>query len=68
MKWATDNPSMLCVLEKNKLVFIKDGVEEEPIPVQGSILEFNDLKVKSVFLDEIAANPIVNMSECTCEG
>jgi len=30
--WADDNPNMICLLEKNKLVFIKDFVEENPIP------------------------------------
>jgi len=26
---------MLCLLEKMKLVFLKDGVEEEPVPFTG---------------------------------
>lgn len=35
VKWAIDNPNMLCILEKNKLVFIKNGVEEEPVAFVG---------------------------------
>jgi WD repeat-containing protein 35 len=35
VKWAEDNPNMLCILEKNKLVFIKNGVEEEPVAFIG---------------------------------
>ena len=35
VKWAEDNPNMLCILEKNKLVFIKNGVDEEPVAFIG---------------------------------
>jgi len=65
MKWASDNANMVCVLEKMKLCFIKNGVEEEPTPFTGYILDFNELKVLSVALDEIAVNPLVNLTEAT---
>ena len=35
VKWAEDNPNMLCILEKNKLVFIKNGVDEELVAFIG---------------------------------
>lgn len=56
---------MLCILEKNKLVFIKNGVEEEPVAFVGYLLELSDLKVNSVSLDEIAGNPLQNLAEAS---
>jgi len=65
VKWAEDNPNMLCILEKNKLLFIKNGVEEEPLAFVGYLLELSDLKVKSVSLDDISTNALQNLAEAS---
>lgn len=40
MKWATDNPSYLAVMEKMRMYVLKDGSPEEPITSSAYIADF----------------------------
>jgi WD repeat-containing protein 35 len=59
------------MMEKNRLIVMKDFEAEEPILSAGYLCDFTDLEVKSVLLDEILKDPeeIKQISEMfvTCE-
>lgn len=40
MKWASDNPNYLAIMEKTRMYVLKDGVPEEPINSSAYIAEF----------------------------
>lgn len=40
MKWATDNPSYLAVMERMRMYVLKDGSPEEPITSSAYIADF----------------------------
>ncbi len=69
--WSVDNPSICAMMEKNRLIVMKDFESEEPILSAGYLCDFTDLEVKSVLLDEILKDPeeIKQISEMfvTCE-
>lgn len=55
--WSVDNPSICAMMEKNRLIVMKDFESEEPILSAGYLCDFTDLEVKSVLLDEILKDP-----------
>eukprot|EP01116_Phalansterium_solitarium_P021577 TRINITY_DN6773_c0_g1_i3.p1 TRINITY_DN6773_c0_g1~~TRINITY_DN6773_c0_g1_i3.p1 ORF type:complete len:1019 (-),score=496.25 TRINITY_DN6773_c0_g1_i3:92-3148(-) len=57
MKWSDDNPNLFSMMEKTRMYIFRGLDVEEPIPSSGYICQFNNLKVKSVMLDEIMQNP-----------
>ncbi len=69
--WSVDNPTICAMMEKNRLIVMKDFEAEEPILSAGYLCDFTDLEVKSVLLDEILKDPeeIKQISEMfvTCE-
>jgi WD repeat-containing protein 35 len=40
MKWASDNPHYLAIMEKDRMYVLKDGVPEEPINSSAYIADF----------------------------
>lgn len=40
MKWASDNPNYLAVMEKTRMYVLKDGIPEEPISSSAYIADF----------------------------
>lgn len=69
MIWSTDNPNMCAIMEKNKLVVLRDFQPEEPVTTAGYLFDFTDLEVKAVLLDDILKDPeeIKNISEMIVE-
>lgn len=43
--WASDNPELLAVMEKGRLVMLKGGEGEEPITCSAWLAAFSDLQV-----------------------
>ena len=69
MIWSSDNPGMCAVMEKNKLVVLRDFQPEEPVTTAGYLFDFTDLEVKAVLLDDILKDPeeIKSISEMIVE-
>ncbi|XP_065214168.1 WD repeat-containing protein 35 [Planococcus citri] len=53
MKWASDNPQYLAIMERNRMYVLKDGLPEEPINSSAYIADFENLEIKGVLLDEV---------------
>eukprot|EP00050_Salpingoeca_kvevrii_P018636 m.76510 g.76510 ORF g.76510 m.76510 type:complete len:1153 (+) comp8114_c0_seq1:167-3625(+) len=56
-RWATDNPNLFAMMERNYMYIFRDLDPEEPISSTGFICQFEDLQVRSVNLDEIMKDP-----------
>jgi WD repeat-containing protein 35 len=57
MMWATDNPQLFAMMEKTRMYIFRGMDPEEPVLSSGYMAEFKDLRVKSIMLDDIMANP-----------
>ncbi|CAG7833859.1 unnamed protein product [Allacma fusca] len=55
--WARDNPNLMCVMEKTRMYVMRNGEPEEPVLTSAYLAYFKDLKVTSVLMDELMANP-----------
>ncbi|EFC45890.1 hypothetical protein NAEGRDRAFT_32701 [Naegleria gruberi] len=64
MRWADDNPSLFAIMEKTKMYTFRDLTPEEPVVTSAYMCAFNNLKIKSVFMDDIMANPDNPDSDC----
>lgn len=53
MRWSSDNEESIAVMEKDKLVIYCGEEAEEPIVSYGYLARFENLQVRSVFLDDI---------------
>ncbi|XKL59501.1 hypothetical protein PGB90_000517 [Kerria lacca] len=53
MKWASDNPHYLAVMEKTRMYVLKDGSPEEPITSSAYIADFENLEIKGILLDDV---------------
>lgn len=62
MKWAEDNPDMICIMEKTKMVVFRDDISEEPTISSGYIARFKDLEIKAVSLDDLTMSNINSLS------
>ncbi|XP_014288387.1 WD repeat-containing protein 35 [Halyomorpha halys] len=59
LKWASDNPDLLAIMEKTRMYVIRGSEPEEPIQSSGYICCFKDLEIRTVLLDDIMSNPDV---------
>lgn len=57
MKWASDNPELLAIMEKTRMYVLRGLEPEEPILSSGYICSFRELEIRAVLLDEIMQNP-----------
>jgi len=57
MKWASDNPDLLAIMEKNRMYIIRGTQPEEPVLSNAFICAFSDLQIQSVLIDELIRNP-----------
>mmetsp|Transcript_3693 Transcript_3693/g.5458 ORF Transcript_3693/g.5458 Transcript_3693/m.5458 type:complete len:1191 (-) Transcript_3693:9-3581(-) len=57
MKWASDNPELFSLMEKDKLYVFRNTSPEEPKLYSGFLCEFNELRIKGVLLDQIMKDP-----------
>ncbi|KAJ8969636.1 hypothetical protein NQ317_009651 [Molorchus minor] len=57
MRWASDNPQLLAIMEKTRMYIFKGIYPEEPVVCSGYICSFNDLEIQAVLLDELMDNP-----------
>lgn len=55
--WATDNPELLAVMEKGRLVVLRGSDAEEPVTSSAWLAGFSDLQVHAVLLDDIMQQP-----------
>lgn len=57
MKWASDNPELFAIMEKEKLYVFRNTSPEEPRLSPGFICEFNELHIKAALLDQVMKDP-----------
>lgn len=57
MKWSTDNPDLIVIMEKTRMLVLQGNDSEDPVISSGYLCEFKDLEIKAVLLDEIFKNP-----------
>ena len=62
MKWSTDNPDLIVIMEKTRMFVLQGNESEDPVISSGYLCEFKDLEIKSVLLDEIFKNPDAHLS------
>jgi WD repeat-containing protein 35 len=68
VKWAEDNAEMVCIMEKTKMVILRDEAAEDPVVSSGYLARFKDLEVRVVLLDELAARPDPPNKECVVDS
>eukprot|EP00051_Salpingoeca_urceolata_P028079 m.484856 g.484856 ORF g.484856 m.484856 type:complete len:1179 (-) comp23570_c0_seq1:94-3630(-) len=57
MKWSKDNPELFAMMERTYMYIFRDLDPEEPITSTGYICQFDDLRIRSVLLDEVMKDP-----------
>ncbi|XP_025414871.1 WD repeat-containing protein 35 isoform X2 [Sipha flava] len=57
MKWASDDPELLAIMEKTRMYVIRGFHPEEPISTSAYIASFENLEIQAVMLDEIIQSP-----------
>merc|ERR1719316_2107805 len=57
MRWASDNPDLLAIMEKTRMYIVRGGQPEEPVLSNAYICAFKDLQIQSVLIDEVIQNP-----------
>ena len=57
MKWSTDNPELIAIMEKTRMFVLNGSESEEPVISSGYLCEFKDLEIKAVLLDEVFKSP-----------
>ncbi|VVC39444.1 WD40-repeat-containing domain,WD repeat protein 35,WD40/YVTN repeat-like-containing [Cinara cedri] len=57
MKWASDDPELLAIMEKTRMYVIRGFNPEEPISTSAYIASFENLEIQAVMLDEIIQSP-----------
>ncbi|CAE1311718.1 WDR35 [Acanthosepion pharaonis] len=57
IKWASDNPDLFAMMEKDRMYVIRGLDPEEPVICKGYICQFSDLQIKTVLLDDIMLYP-----------
>jgi WD repeat-containing protein 35 len=55
--WAEDDPDMIVIMEKTKMVVFQNEVAEEPIVSSAYLGRFKDLEVRLVALDSLMQTP-----------
>ncbi|KAL5245231.1 hypothetical protein ACI65C_012641 [Semiaphis heraclei] len=57
MKWASDDPELLAIMEKTRMYVIRGFNPEEPISTSAYIASFENLEIQAFLLDEIIQSP-----------
>jgi len=57
MKWSSDDPNLLAVMEKNRMYVFRNFQPEEPITSTADLCHFDNLEIKSVKIDELLKSP-----------
>ena len=56
--WAKDNKDLFAVMEKTKMIVFRKSKAEDPILSSGYLCSFENLRVRSVLLDEVMSRPM----------
>ena len=62
MKWSTDNPELIVIMEKTRMFVLNGPDSEDPVISSGYLCEFKDLEIKAVLLDEIFKSPDAHLT------
>ena len=57
MRWASDNPDLIAIMEKTRMYILRGLQPEEPVLSNAYICAFKDLQIQSVLIDEVIQNP-----------
>lgn len=57
MKWSEDDPDMLVIMEKTKMVVFHGEVAEDPVVSSGYLARFQDLEIRVVAMDDLMMHP-----------
>mmetsp|Transcript_12201 Transcript_12201/g.31343 ORF Transcript_12201/g.31343 Transcript_12201/m.31343 type:complete len:1210 (-) Transcript_12201:196-3825(-) len=57
MRWASDNPDLLAIMEKTRMYILRNLQPEEPVLSNAYICAFKDLQIQSVLIDEVIQTP-----------
>ena len=60
MRWASDNPHYLAIMERDRMYVLKDGIPEEPINSSAYIAEFEVLFLRELFFSIIICHQCNN--------
>ena len=67
--WSTDNSLLYTYTEKNKMYIMRDTTPEEPIQSMNYVLQYNELTIQTINLDELYDEPDTTVLSLitTCE-
>ncbi|KAJ3413661.1 WD repeat-containing protein 35 [Chytridiales sp. JEL 0842] len=57
VKWSSDNPELLAIMEKTRMYIFRNVDPEEPIACNGYLCSFENLQIKAAMLDDIFSEP-----------
>ena len=57
MKWSEDDPDMVVIMEKTKMVVFHGETAEDPVVSSGYLARFQDLEIRVVAMDDLMMHP-----------
>jgi WD repeat-containing protein 35 len=57
MKWSEDDPDMIVIMEKTKMVVFHGETAEDPVVSSGYLARFQDLEIRVVAMDDLMMHP-----------
>ena len=67
IKWSEDDPDMIVIMEKTKMVVFHGEEAEEPVVSSAYLARFQDLEIRAVALDDLVKNPDKISRECVVD-
>lgn len=67
MKWSEDDPNMVVIMEKTKMVVFNGETPEEPVVSSGYLARFQDLEIRVVTMDDVMAHPDKMSRDCVVD-
>jgi WD repeat-containing protein 35 len=67
MRWSEDDPDMVVIMEKTKMVVFNGETAEEPVVSSAYLCRFKDLEVRVVAMDSLVMHPDKISRDCVID-
>jgi WD repeat-containing protein 35 len=67
MKWSEDDPDMIVIMEKTKMIVFQGDIPEDPVICSGYLARFKDLEIRVITLDDLMLHPDRIEKECVID-
>eukprot|EP01038_Epipyxis_sp_PR26KG_P012743 gene12743-17084_t len=67
MRWSEDDPEMIVIMEKTKMIVFRNETSEDPVICSGYLGRFKDLEIRVITMDELMQHPEKVERECVVD-